>query len=182
MRYLFCLFILLAGCATSPVTVQRPAQPDAPFAFNGRVSVKQGERRESASVRWVHQAAEDEILLQTPLGQTLARLRRDAHEVTLEAAGRHYVAQDMESLMQQSLGWQLPLSGLRYWVMALPAPEGEVSIERATNGQVSLLRQQGWEIAYTRYAAEAPDALPLRLKLRREEMEVLLVIHEWEMR
>jgi outer membrane lipoprotein LolB len=86
----------------------------------------------------------------------------------------------METLMQQVLGWQLPLSGLVHWVTALPSPDGESRIEREANGQVSLLLQQGWEISYSRYAADTPDALPLRLKLQREGMEVLLLIDEWE--
>jgi outer membrane lipoprotein LolB len=182
MRCFFLLLVLLlAGCATAPpVAVQRPPQLDAPFAFNGRVAVKQGDLHDSAGMRWVHRAADDEILLLAPLGQTVARIHRDANEVTLDASGKHYSAQDMETLMQQVLGWQLPLSGLRYWVTALPAPNGEASIERDANGQVYLLRQQGWEISYSRYAALASDALPLRLKLKRDGAEVLLLIDEWE--
>ncbi|MBI5006125.1 MAG: outer membrane lipoprotein LolB [Nitrosomonadales bacterium] len=174
------LLLLLTGCATAPVEMQRPSLDDAPFAFNGRVSVKQGGKREKAGVRWVHNNAGDEILLLAPLGQTVARIRRDENKATLEASGRGYVAQDMESLMLQVLGWQLPLSGMRYWIVGLPAPEGESSIELADSGQLSVLRQQDWEISYTRYASGALDALPLRLSLRREGMEVLLLIDEWE--
>ena len=179
-RIYLLLTLLLAGCATPPVAVQRLTHADAPFAFNGRVAVKQGEQRDSAGVRWVHSAAEDEILLLAPLGQTVARIHRDALEVTLDASGKHYTAQDMESLMQQALGWQLPLSGLRHWVTALPAPEGEFSVEHDVNGQVSMMRQQGWEIVYSRYAATTADALPLKLNLKRDGMEVLLLIDEWE--
>jgi outer membrane lipoprotein LolB len=177
---LLLLILLFAGCATVPVAVQRPAQADAPFAFNGRVAFKQGEKRDNAGVRWVHSSAEDEILLLAPLGQTMARIHRDAQETTLEASGKRYTDHDMESLMQQVLGWHLPLSGLRYWVTGLPVPGDASIIERDANGQVSALRQQGWEIAYTRYAAATPDALPLRLKLQRDGMEVLLLIDEWE--
>jgi outer membrane lipoprotein LolB len=181
-RYLLLTVLLFAGCATAPVAVQRQAQADAPFAFNGRIAIKQGEKRDNAGVRWVHSAAEDEILLLAPLGQTMARIHRDAQEVTLDASGKHYADHDMESLMQQVLGWNLPLSGLRYWVTALPIPRDEFSIERDANGQVSVLHQQGWEISYSRYAAETPDALPLRLNLKHEGMEVVLLIDEWEAR
>jgi outer membrane lipoprotein LolB len=179
-RFLPLLILLLTGCATAPVAVQRPPQTDAPFAFNGRVSFKQGEQRNSAGLRWVHRAAEDEILLLAPLGQTVARIHRDTQNATLDASGKHYAAQDMEALMRQVLGWQLPLSGLRYWVAALPAPEGEFQIEQNAHGQMSLLRQQGWEITYSRYTADNKDALPLRLTLKRDGMEVLLLIDEWE--
>ncbi len=179
-RFLLLLILLIAGCATAPVAVQRPLQADAPFAFNGRVAIKQGEKRDSAGMRWVHRAAEDEILLLAPLGQTMARIHREDGEVTLDASGKHYAARDMESLMQQVLGWQLPLSGLQHWVYALPAPGSESLIERDANGQVSILRQQGWEIGYSRYAAAAADALPLRMNLKRDGVEVLLLIDEWE--
>jgi outer membrane lipoprotein LolB len=177
---LLLLILLFTGCATAPVAVQRSPQADAPFAFNGRVAFKQGEKRDNAGVRWVHSTDEDEILLLAPLGQTMARIHRDAQEAMLEASGKRYADRDMESLMQQVLGWHLPLSGLRYWVTALPVPGVEFSIERDASGQVSVLRQQGWEIVYTRYAAATPDALPLRLKLRRDDMEVWLLIDEWE--
>ncbi len=179
-RSLLLMTLLLAGCATAPVAVQRPAQADGPFAFNGRVAVRQGELHDSAEMRWVHRTVEDEILLLAPLGQTVARIHREDGEATLEASGKRYAAQDMESLMQQVLGWQLPLSGLRYWVNALPVPNTEFQVERDANGRVGVLHQQGWEISYSRYAAETQDALPLRLKLVREGMEVLLLIDEWE--
>lgn len=179
-RILTLLLLLLAGCTTVPATVQRPAQIDAPFAFNGRVAVRQGEQRDSANVRWVHRAEEDEILLLAPLGQTVARIHRDGEMATLEASGKNYSARDMETLMQQVLGWQLPLSGLQYWVTAMPAPGSEFGVERETNGQVSMLHQQGWAIAYSRYAAGTADALPLKLVLKRDGMEVLLLIDGWE--
>ncbi len=179
-RVVFLLLVFLTGCASVPVAVQRAPQADAPFAFNGRVAAKQGEQRNSAGVRWVHRADEDEILLLAPLGQTIARIHRDVLEVTLDASGKHYTAQDMEALMQQVLGWRLPLSGLRHWVTALPAPDSESHIERGTNGQVSVMRQQGWEICYLRYAETTPDALPLRMNLQRDDVEVLLLIDEWE--
>jgi outer membrane lipoprotein LolB len=180
-RSLLLLLLFLTGCASAPVQVQRPAEQDAPFAFNGRVSIKHGAQREKAGLRWVHKADEDDILLLAPLGQTVARIHRDENKATLVAGGRGYNAQDMESLMQQVLGWQLPLSGMRYWMIGLPAPEDESTIEMNDNGQLGILRQQGWEIAYTKYASDRVDALPLRLSLKRERVEVLLVIDEWEL-
>lgn len=180
MYRLILLFLLLAGCSSAPVQMQRPPEHDAPFAFNGRIVLKQGNHREKAGVRWVHKENEDDILLLAPLGQTVARIHRDDNKATLEANGRGYNAQDMESLMQQVLGWQLPLSGLRYWVVGLPVSEDESTIEMTKKGQLGVLRQQGWEIRYSRYTSERIDALPLRLNLKRGGMEVVLVIDEWE--
>jgi outer membrane lipoprotein LolB len=182
MRFAFLLLILLAGCAGAPVTMQRGAQIDTAFSFNGRVAIKHGEQRDSAGMRWTHRAPEDEISLLAPLGQTVARIHSDAQGVTLDASGKHYAAQDTERLMQQVLGWSLPVSGLRHWIIAMPAPASEYNIELNPNGQTSLLRQQGWDIRYSRYASTAKDALPLRVSLRHDDIEVLLLIDEWEAR
>lgn len=182
MHRLVLLSLLLSACATTPPVVQRPAADEAPFTINGRIAIIQPERRDSAGLRWTHDAATDEVLLLAPLGQVFARITSDVQGVTLEADGEKHMAPDAETLTQDLLGWQLPLSGLRYWVAALPAPDGEYRSEQDETGRLSVLYQQGWTIRYTRYAGEGRDALPLRLSLQREGMEVRVLIDEWETR
>ncbi len=175
---------MLVGCASAPPASQpvaRPAQAEqAVFALTGRLAIMHDGKRSSSNMRWTHHTTEDEIMLFAPLGQTVARIRRDAGGVVLDTADKHYNAQDTEDLTLRALGWHLPLDGLRYWVLALPAPGSAASIERDANGQVSLMQQDGWEIRYTRYAAQHPDSLPLRMNLRRNGMELLLLVDEWE--
>jgi outer membrane lipoprotein LolB len=176
------LVLLLSGCANHAVikAVQRPVQAGAPFAFNGRVAIKHDGENSSANLRWVHSVNEDEILLFAPLGQTVARIHRDAQGVSLEESGKQYFAQDAEALTRKVLGWELPLSGLQYWVVALPANGGAADIQRDANGQIAVLRQDGWKIDYSRYASPDKDGLPLRLVLQREQLEIKLLIDEWE--
>jgi outer membrane lipoprotein LolB len=179
MHLYFLLPLILSACATTQTVVQRPAMTDAPFILNGRIAVIQTDRRDSAGLRWTHDADTDEVLLLAPLGQTMARITADAQGVALEAEGKTHTARDAESLTRQLLGWQLPLSGLRYWVAALPAPNGEFDSEQDKEGRMSVLYQQGWVIRYTRYTGAGRDALPLRLSLQREGIEVLVLIDEW---
>ena len=177
------MLLLLSACTTTSgiAIVQRPAQAlQASYSFNGRVAIRHDGERSSAGVRWNHRAGEDEILLLAPLGQTAARIFSDTKGVLLEASGKEYFEQDAETLTERVLGWHLPLSGMRYWVLALPAVGAAAVIERMENGQISVLRQDGWEISYTRYAVDMPDSLPLRLTLQRDGMEMLLLIDEWE--
>ena len=185
LRRLF-LLLLLTGCASVPSTLQpvvRPAEAEQkPFVLNGRISVKHDGDRSSANIRWTHRVEDDDILLLAPLGQTMAHIHSDAQKAILDTADKHYTAQDTEELTQQVLGWHLPLAGLRYWVLALPAPASQATIERDANGQASLMRQDGWEIRYTRYAAPSADSLPLRMSLQREGMELQLLIDEWEIK
>ncbi|MEO6423436.1 MAG: lipoprotein insertase outer membrane protein LolB [Candidatus Nitrotoga sp.] len=165
--------------ATQPV--KRPMQTEhAPFVLSGRIVVKHASDRSSSGVRWVHRAEADEILLLAPLGQTVARIRSDEQGAALDTPFKHFVAKDADELTQQVLGWGLPLAGLRYWVLALPAPKGAFDIEHDANGQVILLSQDGWVIRYTRYATQTQDSLPLRLALQRDGLEIQLLIDEWE--
>src|SRR5574340_438414 len=138
MRWLGVLLAgMLSGCAllpSAPAPAMRPAQPEsAPFSLNGRIAVKYNGARHSAGLRWVHTAQSDEILLLAPLGQTAARVYRDAQ------------------------------------------------IERNRNGQIAVLRQDGWEVHYQRYPDSKPDSLPMRLQLDHEGLQVQLLIDEWEL-
>ncbi|HEX5364355.1 MAG TPA: lipoprotein insertase outer membrane protein LolB [Gallionella sp.] len=175
--------ILLGGCTLMPSThapVARPVQSEvAPFALNGRVAINHNGTHHSAGLRWEHQPASDELLLLGPLGQTGARVYRDARGATLDDGSKHYQAEDVESLMQQVLGWHLPLSGLHQWVLGL-AVEGEAQIERDKQGRIGVLRQSGWEVRYLRYVDDRADSLPARLQLSRDGLQVQLLIDEWE--
>ncbi|TAN73356.1 MAG: outer membrane lipoprotein LolB [Gallionella sp.] len=185
MRLLVLVWLgLLGGCASlqpAPAPAARPAHSgSAPFALNGRIAVKYDGAHHSAGLRWTHRAQSDEILLLAPLGQTAARVYSDARSATLDDGDKHYRADDAESLMQQALGWYLPVDGLRHWVLGLAAAESPAKIERGDNGQITVLHQNGWEVRYLRYADSRPDSMPTRLQLSREDLQVQLLIDEWE--
>ncbi|OGS93253.1 MAG: outer membrane lipoprotein LolB [Gallionellales bacterium GWA2_59_43] len=184
MRLIALLLLgLLSGCALLPITpapVARPAQLEgAAFALNGRIAIKHNGTRHSAGVRWVHRIESDELLLQGPLGQTAARVYRDAQGATLDDGSKHYEAADVETLMQQVLGWQLPLNGLHRWVLG-QAADGDAQIERDERGRIAVLKQDGWEVRYLRYDDDSVDSMPSRLQLSRDELQVQLLIDEWE--
>ena len=177
-----CALAMLSGCASSALPpVARPAQIEsAPFALNGRVSIKHQETHHSAGLRWTHQQQSDEILLLNPLGQTAARVYRDTRNATLDDGNKHYQDVDAESLMEQVLGWHLPLTGLHHWVLGMADPDTPAQIERAENGQITVLRQYGWEVRFTRYADTTPNSMPTRLQLSHEDLQIQLLIDEWD--
>lgn len=175
-RGLLLLLALLGACATPA-----PVKTDAPlvFSFNGRVAVKHHDERNNMGVHWSHHADEDDILLLAPLGKTIGHIYLDAQQIRLDYAGKQYQAEDAETLTGQILKWRLPLSGLRYWLQAQGKPGSTAQIEHNAHSQVAVLRQDGWEIRYTRYPNNRPDALPQRLVLQRNDIELTLLIDEW---
>jgi outer membrane lipoprotein LolB len=185
MRLLILIWLgLLSGCALfqpAPQSVIRPAQSElAPFALNGRIAVKYNGSRDSAGLRWTHTAQSDEILLLNPLGQTAARIYSDVRHTTLDDGDKHYENENAESLMQQVLGWYLPLSRLHHWLLGSAETGSAAQIERNGNGQIAVLHQDGWEVRYLRYDGEKPDSLPKRMQLNHEDLQVQLLIDEWE--
>ncbi len=172
--------LLLSGCVT-PAQRALPVQPGAPtFALDGRIAVKFDSQRSSGGFRWLHDADSDDVTMLAPLGITVAHVRRDAHGALLETSGQQYFAPSSDELMQRTLGWHLPLRGMPYWVRAQPMPGSPASVERDANGQISLLRQDGWDIHYTAYATQDSDSLPLRMTMQRDKLEIRLLIDEWK--
>jgi len=184
MRIIFLLLLgVLSGCSllpSAPISVARPAQVETvPFVVNGRIAINYQGKRHSAGLRWAHEAESDEILLLAPLGKVVARAYRDAQQATLDEGEKHYQAAEVETLMQQILGWHLPLDGLHHWLLGLAARGSEAQIERDARGRLSVLRQNDWEVRYLAYADDTPESLPKRVSLRHDSLEVQLLIDEW---
>lgn len=175
--------VALAGCASGPATridTNPVAVPDTPFEVAGRLSARRGNEGVAANFRWMHRPGRDELLLSTPLGQTLARLEGGDGGVRLEVPdGRNREANDWEALTAEILGAPVPVRGLAWWVRGMPHPRAPHSIERDARSRAAVLRQDGWEIVYD--YADAGER-PLRLRLAYPEVEIRLVLDQWSER
>ncbi|WP_233620875.1 MULTISPECIES: lipoprotein insertase outer membrane protein LolB [Chromobacterium] len=146
---------------------------DQPFAVSGRLSVNLDGKGHVANFDWRHQPERDQLAINSPLGNTVAEVVRDAGGVTLLADGKAWQAPDVESLTEKTLGWPLPLSGLAWWIRGMPVP-GEAS-EIRPDGE---LLQQGWRIRFVR-EAESGERYPKRVDLARDGLTVRVVTRDW---
>lgn len=150
----------------------------AAFALQGRVSVQYGDQSLSGQLNWRADAAGDQVLLSSPLGQGVASISRNAGGVTLMKPGESPVAaENVEALTQSELGFRLPLSGLRYWIQAKPDPARASKVRHNADGKVEQIAQDGWKIDYLQFR----DNRPRKLHVTREGLEIRLVIDEWQM-
>jgi len=168
---------LLAACASAPPVAPVDARVEADFVAQGRLSARRGADAVAVHYDWNHTAGADAFDVATPLGQTVARMRRDASGVRVERPNEAPVAyRDWTSLMQAVLGAPIPVDGLSYWVQAVADPRSASDIERDGAGRPLVLRQQGWEIVY---AYADASARPTRLVMRypgSEPVEVRIVV------
>ncbi len=116
------------------------------------------------------------MLLATPLGQGVARITRSAGATVLQwPDGRSETAADPEDLLEKVLGFRLPLAGLDYWVEGRLDPHRPGEVIRNGEGRIERLSQDGWQVHYLAYAG----ARPARLRLRRDDIEVTLIVDRW---
>jgi outer membrane lipoprotein LolB len=180
---LFALLVaLIAGCASlpAPPPLSAAGTSDA-FAFSGRLAVHERDNNVTGSIHWRHEAARDDILLSTPLGQGVAQIVNDASGATLTTNdGKTYRAADAEQLTAKITGWHIPVSGLTFWLRGLPQAGSTAHEERDDQGRLKLVAQEDWKIEYSAYFDAPDERLPKRIVLTRPEFEFKLVIDNWE--
>lgn len=176
--------VFLAACAPLAPPPEAPA-PRPPresierFAVEARVAVKDGERSFTARLDWRHDAAADEMVLSSPLGQGIARLVRDAAGARLDTAdARHFEDSDLEALSAQVFGQPLPLAGMPRWLLGRRADGGRAD-RHDSRGRPTLISERGWRVEYAGYESEAGDALPNLVHFSREPLELRLRIDRW---
>ncbi|OWY37891.1 outer membrane lipoprotein LolB [Xenophilus sp. AP218F] len=169
--------LALSGCASHEVPfvalATQSAARDLPFAVSGRLSANLDGKGHVANFAWQHLPEYDEVSINSPLGNTVAKVLRDPSGVSLLADGKTWQADNAEALTRQVLGWPLPLSNLAWWIRGLPAPGEAASYE--ADGE---LRQQGWRIRFVRDEASS-SPYPKRVEMARDGLTVKVLAQDW---
>ena len=175
MRFWLACFaaLLLAACAEvpeRPATGQTLGPPLQRFTAEGRIALRQGERRDHLRFRWEHAPGRDVVLLMSPLGQGLAELARDASGARLVQPNQAVmVADSLRQLAQKVFSVPLPLEAVSDWLRgARPELDGEVD---------------GWRVAITGSASPPPGTsrLPRVMEAARGDVEFKLIVDDWDL-
>ena len=193
----FSLIALLAGCAglTSRESVQGKGDPAQwrehkqqqssldGWQINGKVGIRAPKDSGSGTLFWLQRQDYYDIRLSGPLGRGAARLTGRPGAVALEVANQgRYEAKTPEELLQDQLGWRLPVSHLVWWVRGLPAPDSKSQVTLDGDSRLATLDQDGWQVEYLSYVEQNGYWLPERVKLHGQDLDVTLVIKDWQPR
>ena len=84
-------------------------------------------------------------------------------------------------MIQQRIGWRLPVDALKWWVRGLAAP-GKIDHQIIdAEGQLINLQQNGWTVKFSRYDLTNGVVLPKRLNATKDNYRVKLAISRWRM-
>jgi outer membrane lipoprotein LolB len=197
------LVLLLAGCASlSPRPTETPQAEQAmrsrsfqdAIELAGRLSVLyQGAYKDEAlhgSFTWAQRPAQTTVTLMSPLGQTLAVIDLTPDGATLTQAGQPpRAAADVDTLTAETLGWPLPISGLRYWLQGFAIDAGGRHFV-ATPESSDVTTRDGWRLHYTSWqdnASSTAPQRPRRIDLERSTQQagnvaIRIVIDTWQTR
>lgn len=163
------------------------------FELQGRIGVQSDYKGFSGSTQWQHEPQQDSIALFSPLGSQVASIKRnDAGVTLLTSDNKQYQAADAETLTEQNLGWRLPMRGLSDWVLGRPGPGASSESSWDHLGQLTRLKQDGWDIEYSLYtpvpeysavadkSTAAVKSLPTRITLRNAKLTLKLIVQQWQ--
>lgn len=187
--------IVLAGCAATPSEPvgsalereqayrahQRWLEAIERFRSAGRLALRMPEESVSATMDWRQERDAYDVRLSGPFGTGAVRIEGAPGAVRLSTAdGRSTVARSAEDLLARELGWQVPVSVLRYWLVGAVAPElGLEQLELDDDGRVLRMLQAGWDVRYLDYTEVSGGALPKRLAIEGPQLRLRLVITRW---
>lgn len=185
------LVLMLAGCQTVPVpaapsvawSVRRPAlQTLSRFGLNGRVAVAVGKQGFNAGLRWTQSDAMTRVALTGPLGAGGVEVTAEGPSLSvITSSGKHLGDTEARSELEDKLGFEPPLTSLRYWVLGVPDPGSPASVQLDSQQRLTRLTQDGWRIDYSAYMPVGAEWLPRLLTLQRQGVRVRMVVDGWQL-
>ncbi len=185
------MLAVLAGCRTLPPApppgasweIRRPQlQSLEHFALRGRVAVAADGEGFNASLRWTQDGDRSQVTLEGPIGVGGAQLTASGDDLTVVTSrGERIESTAAHAELAARLGFDPPLTSLRYWVLGVPDPAqpASESLDPAQQ-RLSALTQGGWHVEYLSYGSTGGEALPARMTLQRDAVRVRLLVDDWQ--
>jgi len=153
----------------------------AHWQVNGRFGAQSDTESWHGSFRWYQRNDQFTIHLSGPLGSGSAILGGDGEQATLTLGkDKVFNATDPELLLTKHTGLHFPIKSLRYWMVGLPSPWGDVEVKHDESGLLSWLSQNGWNVSYKSYRQINSTSLPGKVFLKNEAYNVRLIIKKWQ--
>ena len=187
--------IFLTGCA--PFVKQQADLPEEQlwearyqqlltleqWGFKGRVALTQGKEAWQAGMHWQQNSDQFHIRILGPFSQGGVSLVGDKHQVVLTMSdGKQMVSTSPEAILEEALGWNLPVSILEDWVRGIPAQQKDIDKKVLdADGRIIYLEQLGWQVEFLRYVAMDDVELPGKIFLESPDLNLRLVISQWDL-
>ncbi len=185
---LFITILFLEGCACfqkppffKPITLkerQTKLQQINGWEMEGALSITYNRKRDVARFKWVQDGDKYNIHISGPFNIGGARIVGNEDGVEFCRTRKKCIkANTPEQLTLSQFGWQLPISNIRYWILALPVPCTKVDARLIDQyGHLTDLHQSGWQIKYSEFKPDIKNNIDLPKIVELTNSEILIKI------
>ena len=190
---LFCCILILTGCSSNPPIEITDGSKAVNWAehfaavktltkwnANAKVAIKVKQKTQSAKMHWQQQDESYKIEFSGPFGHAGPLLTGNGKSATLQIPKEAPIkGPNTSNLLQQRLGWQLPVENAKYWILGIPSPLSESKVT-LKDEKLAVLQQDGWNINYAKYQTVGDRQLPSKIIITRDDFRFLLIIYKWD--
>ncbi len=184
--------LFLTGCVHLPESLpfntvawkkrQIELQRITSWKMSGVLSVTCGAKRDTVRFKWVQKQDSYHITISSPLGVGGALIIGDKGMVEFCRTRKNCItAKTPEQLTLSHLGWQFPISNIRYWILAMPVPHAKTEAAVIDQyGHLISFSQSNWQIRYTEFQPEVANRveLPKIIELTNKDIKIKIKVDQ----
>ncbi len=178
------IVLILSGCSTGPVKrvdvydlleQQHNVASVEHWCLSGRLSYMDADQSVNAMLDWCYKGGEDRIQVSGFWGMGRTQLVISEDGLTVDEGGdvQVYSRQDVNRVVYERIGVDVPLTSLRYWLLGVP--DYQYSFRGLGDGFV----QNEWIVRYLSVSNIKGLILPEKIKIKQGEVLLKLLISEW---
>ena len=180
------LMLMLSACSSllpqgGKTVLQEQLSGLHSWQVRGKLSVVSPDDSVTGYLTWKQHKQTYDLFISGPFGSGSSRLQGNHKQAQLTLPGwqKPQQADTPEQLMADHLGWNFPVSDIRYWVKGQPSPTSPATSEFSAQGLLSQLQQHGWDIRYSRYQQHNGRWLPGLIRISGYGFRFTFAIQEW---
>ena len=185
-RYLKFLAIALLSPIITGCLDSKPQAPDqattmkvkSAFTTQGKIGIRTPDISESARFTWDQQVANYDIALHDPFGRQVMHLtgQPGLAKLQLESEEQTYLAESASELMNQLLGWEVPVEHALFWIQGQPDPNSLFTRLNATS-----FEQSNWKVStLDQLLLSSGETAPRKIKLSKDQLSLTLILTDWQ--
>ena len=180
--------IALAGCAhLQPGTdeLSYDARRDyltslETWSLRGRIAVNTGERAFQGRFQWSQETDALALTVRGPLGTNVLRVSGPTEELVVESRGQTWSLDEPEAQLSELVGWWLPVTSFRSWLLGLPDPDFAAQTRIGEDSLLAELDQRLWQLSFVSHQLAAGVLVPRRIDLSHGPLEFRIVVDRFD--